>query len=62
MKGFIKITQINNQTTYINVSSIIKFYRSKVEETTIVTNDSDKIESKATLEELVKLIDDASTL
>lgn len=60
MKGFIKITQTNNQTTYINISNIIKFYRSKAEETTIVTTDSDKIESKATLEELVKLVDDAS--
>jgi hypothetical protein len=27
MKEFIKITQSNNQGTYINVSNIIKFYR-----------------------------------
>ena len=62
MKKFIKITQTNNQTTYINILNIIKFYRSNAETVTIVTTDSDKIECKQTLDELVKLIDDASAL
>lgn len=62
MKNFIKITQTNNQVTYINKRNIIKFYRSKAEEVTIVTIDSDKIETEATLEDIIKLINDASTL
>lgn len=62
MKGFIKITQSNSQVTYINVSSIIRFYKKSGDYTAIVTTDSKEIECKATLDELVKLIDDASAL
>ena len=62
MKGFILIIQSNNQRTYINVSKIIKFYRKSGDYTAIITTDSMEIECKATLEELIKLINDASTL
>ena len=62
MKGFIKITQSNNQGTYINVSNIIKFYRKTQDHTGIVTTDSVEIECKQTVEEIEKLIDNASTL
>lgn len=62
MKGFIKITQTDSQLTYINISNIIKFYRSKAEEVSIVTIDSEIITTKITLEELEKLINNASTL
>lgn len=62
MKGFILITQSNNQGTYINVSNIIKFYRKSQDYTGIITTDSVEIECKATLEELVKLINDAPAL
>ena len=61
MKGFIKVHQTNNQLTYINVSNIIKFYRSKAEEVSIVTIDSEIITTKLTIEELEKLINNAST-
>lgn len=61
MKGFIKITQSNNQVTYINISNIIKFYRKNADYTGILTTDSIEIECKATLDGLVKLINDAST-
>ena len=62
MKGFIKVTQSNNQLTYVNISNIIKFYRKSGDYTAIVTTDSTEIECKASLEELVKLINDASAL
>lgn len=62
MKGFIKVHQTDSQLTYINISNIIKFYRSKVEEVSIVTIDSEIITTKITLEELEKLINNASTL
>ncbi len=61
MKGFIKVTQIDKQTTYINISNIVKFYRSGAEETKIVLINSDEIKTKHTLEELEKLIYNAST-
>ncbi|WP_445716883.1 hypothetical protein [Flavobacterium sp.] len=62
MKGFIKVTQTNNQLTYINISNIIKFYRSKAEEVSIVTVDLEVIKTKLTLEDIEKLIHNASTL
>ena len=62
MKGFIKITQSNNQGTYINVSNIVKFYRKTQDHTGIITVDSVEIECKQTIEELEKLINDASAL
>ena len=62
MKGFIKITESNNQGTYINVSNIIKFYRKSGDYTSIVTTDSKEIECKQTLEELVELINNTSSL
>ena len=52
MKGFIKITQSNNQGTCINVSNIIKFYRKTQDHTGIVTTDLVEIECKQTIEEI----------
>ena len=62
MKNFIKVTQSNNQGTYINVSNIIKFYRKSQDYTGITTVDGAEIECKQTIEELEKLINDASAL
>lgn len=60
MKGFIKVTQTNNQWTFINVSNILFFYRS-LNGITIVMKGQVDIECKQTLEELEKLINNAST-
>ena len=62
MKNFIKVTQLNNQGTCINVSNIIMFYRKTQDYTGIKTVDGVEIECKQTIEELEKLIDDASAL
>ena len=59
MKGFIKITQSNNQGTCINVKNIIKFYRKSQDYTEIVTIDGVEIECRQSFEELEKLIHNA---
>lgn len=60
MKGFVKITQSNNQGTYINVSNVIKFYRKSQDYTGILTVDGKETECKETFEELEKLFYNAS--
>lgn len=55
MKGFIKVTKSDNQTNYINVSNVIKFYRKSQDYTGILTVDGKETECKETFEELEKL-------
>lgn len=62
MKGFIKITEVNNRGTYINISNIVRFYRKTQDNLGIDTVDGTTVECKLELEDLVKLIDNASSL
>lgn len=62
MKGFIKITEVDNRGGYLNISTIVKFYRKTQDTIGIDTVDGKSIECKLELEDLVKLIDNASTL
>lgn len=62
MKGFIKITDVDNRGGFLNISTIVKFYRKAQHTTAIDTIDGKSIECKLELEELEKLINDASTL
>ena len=59
MKGFIKVHQTNNQLTYINVSNILVFYRS-IDCVKILLVDNMEIECTQTLEDLEKLLYNAS--
>ncbi len=59
MKGFIKVHQTNNQLTYINVSNILIFYRS-IDCVKILLVDNVEIECTQTLEDLEKLLYNAS--
>ncbi len=59
MKGFIKVHQTNNQLTYINVSNILIFYRS-IDCVKILLVDNMEIECTQTLEDLEKLLYNAS--
>lgn len=61
MKGFIKITQTNSQITYINVKHIVKIFR-VTDESRIHLIESDIIQTKISLDEIEKLIDNALTL
>jgi hypothetical protein len=62
MKGFIKITEADNRGGFLNISTIVKFYRKTQDVIGIDTVDGKSIECKQTLEEIEKLINDASTL
>lgn len=62
MKGFIKITETDNRGGFLNISNIVKFYRKTQHTIGIDTVDGKSIECKLELEDLVKLIDNASTL
>ena len=62
MKGFIKITEVDNRGGFLNISTIVKFYRKTQDTIGIDTVDGKSIECKQTLEEIEKLINDASTL
>ena len=59
MKCFIKVHQTNNQLTYINVSNILIFYRS-IDCVKILLVDNMEIECTQTLEDLEKLLYNAS--
>lgn len=60
MKGFIKITEINNVGGFLNISTIVKFYRKTQDTIGIDTIDGKSIECKLELKELEQLINDAS--
>lgn len=62
MKGFIKITEIDNRGGYLNISTIVKFYRKTQHTIGIDTIDGKSIECNLEIEDLVKLINNASTL
>lgn len=62
MTGFIKITEVNNQGGFLNISTIVKFYRKTQDTIGIDTLDGKSIECKQTLEEIEKLINDNSRL
>ena len=62
MKGFIKITEVDNRGGFLNISTIVKFYRKTQDAIGIDTVDGKSIECKQTLEEIEKLINNASTL
>ena len=62
MKGFIKITEADNRGGFLNISTIVKFYRKTQDTIGIDTVDGKSIECKQTLEEIEKLINDTSTL
>ncbi|GAQ50188.1 TPA: hypothetical protein ACT5CK_002438 [Flavobacterium psychrophilum] len=62
MKGFIRITEADNRGGFLNISTIVKFYRKTQDAFGIDTVDGKSIECKQTLEEIEKLINDASTL
>jgi hypothetical protein len=62
MKGFIKITEADNRGGFLNISTLVKFYRKTQDVIGIDTVDGKSIECKQTLEEIEKLINDASTL
>lgn len=61
MKGFIKITEVDNRGGFLNISTIVKFYRKTQDTIGIDTIDGKSIECKLELKDLVKLINDAST-
>lgn len=59
MKGFIKITQTNDGITYINVNHIIKFSRETADECRIYLRDKTLIQTRSTLDDIEKLINDS---
>ena len=49
MKGFIKITEVDNRGGFLNISTIVKFYRKTQDTVGIDTVDGKSIECKQTL-------------
>lgn len=60
MKGFIKITQINNQAVYINIKQIVKMDKTQ-NGTDILLTTLEKIETKVDFDDIEKLVDSASS-
>lgn len=61
MKGFIKVTQTNNQGVYINILEIVKINKTQGG-TDIFLTSAEKIETAIDFDSIEKLIDGASSL
>lgn len=61
MKGFIKVTQTNNQGSYLNISHIIRIDKTAVG-TAIFLIEGEKIETKIQFDEIKNLINNAVAL
>ncbi|MNE69042.1 hypothetical protein D3C80_1647410 [compost metagenome] len=61
MKGFIKVTQANNQSVYINISQVVKIAKTQ-NGCDVLLSTSEKIEIKTSFDDIEKLIDSASSL